>query len=75
MNLISYCLLFCLSLNLCLAVPFRQSNSGVKLQGREKVHGDGEKCPTNLTYCKCKSKGSSLDITCEDIGTSQLKVS
>jgi len=57
-----------------LANPFRQSNSGVKLFGREKIHEDGEKCPTNLTHCKCKLKKSKIDITCEEITSAQLKV-
>jgi hypothetical protein len=74
MKIISSCLVFCLAIELGFGLPFRKSDSGVKLQGREKVHGEGEKCPTGLNYCKCKSKGSSLDITCEDINTSQLKV-
>lgn len=63
-----------LLVDIIFALPFRQNNSGVKLQGREKVHGDGEKCPTNLLYCKCKSKKVNIDITCEDITTAQLKV-
>jgi len=48
MKILSRCLLFCLAIELCLGLPFRKSDSGVKLQGREKVHGEGEKCPTGV---------------------------
>ena len=58
------------------STPFRRSNSGVSLNGRQKVHGDGEKCPTdNVPYCRCRAKSEGLDITCENVNSEQLNVS
>ena len=55
--------------------PFRK-NDGVNLNGRKKVHGEGEKCPQeNPGYCRCKTRGDGLDITCEDVNSNQLDVS
>ena len=56
------------------AAAFRsKNNAGVALNGRKKVHGDGEKCPRQSTpHCKCRSKKSGLDITCEDVDGDEL---
>ena len=55
--------------------PFR-SNAGVTLNGRKKVHGDGEKCPTKtVSNCRCRAKSEGLDITCENVNAQQLYVS
>ena len=55
--------------------PFR-SNTGVALNGRKKVHGDGEKCPTKtVSNCRCRAKSEGLDITCENVNANQLYVS
>lgn len=52
--------------------PFR-SNAGVTLNGRKKVHGDGEKCPTKtVSNCRCRAKSEGLDITCENVNAQQL---
>lgn len=52
-----------------------RSKSGVTLNGRKKVHGEGEKCPSELThYCKCRARGEGLDITCEKVNSDQLHV-
>ena len=57
------------------ALNFR-SNAGVTLNARKKVHGDGEKCPSETVhYCKCRARGGGLDITCENVNTDQLDVS
>ena len=57
-------------------LPQKRDRQGVKLNSRLKVHGGGEKCP-ELRHCKCKtkSKGTALDITCEDVTADQLFVS
>ena len=47
---------------------------GVRLNGRQKAHGAGEKCP-ELKYCSCKTNGKVLDITCEEISARELQVS
>ena len=40
------------------------------------MHGEGEKCPVeNVGYCKCKTRGDGLDITCENVNSNQLNVS
>jgi len=59
------------------AAAFRSKNSaGVSLNGRSKVHGEGEKCPRQqITNCKCRSKKSGLDITCEGVNSDELHVS
>lgn len=49
------------------------SNNGVRLNGRAKQHGAGEVCP-RLSYCKCRSRGKGLDITCERINAYKLEV-
>ena len=52
-----------------------RSKSGVSLNGRKKVHGEGEKCPTEMVhYCRCRSKSEGLDITCENVNSDQLNV-
>ena len=59
------------------AAAFRsKNNAGVSLNGRKKVHGDGEKCPRQtMTNCKCKSKKMGIDITCENVNKDELHVS
>ena len=53
-----------------------KGQNGVNLNGRKKVHGEGEKCPVeNVGYCKCKTRGDGLDITCENVNSNQLNVS
>ena len=60
------------------AAPGGGSGSGgsgwVKLNGRLKMHGAGEKCPT-LSYCTCKSKRTGLDVTCDRVNSYKLRVS
>lgn len=52
------------------------AGGGVTLNGRKKVHGEGEKCPSEqVNYCKCRARGEGLDITCEKINSEQLHVS
>ena len=54
---------------------FRVS-SGVNLNGRKKIHGEGENCPTDtVNYCQCRPRGEGLDITCEGVNADQLAVS
>lgn len=49
-----------------------RSSTGVTLNSRSKAHGTGERCPTGLRYCVCRTRGAGIDITCEDINTDQL---
>eukprot|EP00095_Tigriopus_kingsejongensis_P007576 maker-scaffold506_size152672-snap-gene-0.24 protein:Tk07576 transcript:maker-scaffold506_size152672-snap-gene-0.24-mRNA-1 annotation:"leucine-rich repeats and immunoglobulin-like domains protein 2-like" len=51
----------------------RSSSSSVRLNGRMKEHAaESEVCPI-LSHCKCRSRGSGLDITCERINSYKLK--
>lgn len=53
----------------------QRSSTSVKLNGRIKEHhGEAEICPL-LSHCKCHSRGSGLDITCERVNSYKLKVS
>ncbi len=49
------------------------------LNRRPKQHGgaggyEAERCPM-LSYCRCRSRGVGIDITCEKINTYKLNVS
>lgn len=51
----------------------QRSSTSVKLNGRIKEHhGEAEICPL-LSHCKCHSRGSGLDITCERVNSYKLK--
>ena len=68
-------LLFLLLPLLACGAPGRSRMSSVSLNGRAKEHGGApEVCPQRLNYCKCRSRGIGLDITCENINGYKLAV-